>query len=321
MSRSRILVTFDCTLCPEALAPLCEVGDVDYLFPATRAQMLERIGQSHALGCGTGIRVDREMLARATKLRFVATPSTGTDHVDREALAERGIEFLDIATEYDLLETFTATAEGAWTLLLASLRRLPREFDRAKRGCVSFSTEHDVPWQLSGKTLGVVGCGRLGRMVARYGEAFRMQVLAFDAKPIDEPGVKQVDLDTLLNNSDVVSLHLHLTDQTRHIINRSRIARMKSGVVIVNTARGDLIDEEALLEALESGHVFAAGLDVIRNEWDADLIKRPILQYARTHDNLIVTPHVASACMESITGARVFIAKKLALHLAGQTKE
>jgi D-3-phosphoglycerate dehydrogenase len=259
--------------------------------------------------------VDQELIGNARRLRFVATPSTGTDHIDKPALAGRGIELLDIATEYDLLETFTATAEGTWALLLAALRRLPAEFERAKRGCVSFSADRPIPWQLSGKTLGVVGVGRLGRMVARYGKAFRMRVIGFDARSIDEPDVTQVDLDTLIRESDVISLHLHLTDQTHHIIDRVRIAQMKRGVVIVNTARGDLIDEAALLDALASGHVFAAGLDVIHNEWDPDLVKRPILEYARTHENLILTPHVASACLESITDARIFIAKKLAQRL------
>jgi phytanoyl-CoA hydroxylase len=314
-SRPRILVTSDCTLCPHALDPLRQIGQVDYLFPATAAQVEPVLHQYDAIMCDASIKFDQALLSRASMLRIIATPSTGTDHVDKQFLARRGIELIDLAREYELIESFTATAEGTWALLLACVRRLPRSFERAKAGCIGLEDRSWAPRQLSGKTLGIIGCGRVGGRVARFGNAFSMRVLAHDIRPLDEPGVEQTDLDALLAQSDVISLHLHLTEQTRGFIDRDRLARMKRGVVLVNTARGDLIDETALVESLHSGHVGAAGLDVVHDEWDPNLASHPLHEYARTHDNLVLTPHVASACYESITGARVFVAARLAERL------
>lgn len=311
----QILVTCDYTLCPDALDPLKALGQVIHIYPIDRKQLREQIVNVDAWLCFTSVKVDREVLAAARRLRVVATPSTGTDHIDKQALAARNIILLDIATEYELLEQFTATAEGAWTLLLACTRRLPMNFERAKQGCVGVADSGHLPRQLSGKTLGVIGYGRLGRMMGQVGKAFRMRVLACDIKAVDDDGVRQVDLDTLLAESDFVSLHVHLSDQTQCMIDRRCFSLMKRGAVLVNTARGDLLDEAALLDALESGQVGAAGLDVVHDEWDPQLAQHPVIEYASNHDNLIITPHVASACIESIAGARIFIAQKLATHL------
>jgi len=307
----RVLITFDCSLCPDAMDPLRSVAEVDYEFPISLARLLEIIHRYDAFACGTGVKIDETILQRTDRLKIIVTPSTGTDHVDKKAIARRGIPLLDIATEYQLLDSFTATAEGTWMLLLACIRQLPRQIERAQAGLIGWGDPRWAPSQLSGKTIGIIGCGRLGTMVASYASAFRMRVLAHDIRALSLPHVQQVDLDTLLSQSDVITLHLHLRDETHRFIHRESFARMKPGVVIVNTARGDLIDESALVENLRSGHVSAAGLDVVHNEWDPDLARHPIFEYARAHDNLIITPHVASACRESIVGARVFIIHKL----------
>jgi len=157
--------------------------------------------------------------------------------------------------------------------------------------------------------------------VVEHGKAFRMRVLGCDIRRRDIAGMKQVDFDTIVRESDVLSVHIHLTDETRHIINRDVIGRMKPGAILINTARGDLVDEDALVDALESGHLFAAGVDVFHDEWDPDLAAHRLFEYARQHDNLIITPHVAGASLESIAGARVFMAKKLAALMREQQAE
>ena len=127
--------------------------------------------------------------------------------------------------------------------------------------------------------------------------------------------VEQVDFDTLLARSDVLSIHIHLTKENQGRISYEAFAKMKQGVVIINTSRGAIIDEEALLKALKSGKIMAAGLDVICGEWDKDLASHSLIQYARNHKNLIITPHIAGATVESIIGARVFMAEKLASYI------
>lgn len=311
-----ILVTADFELAPQGLDVLRRFGTVDYRFPARREEVLATIHQYDAVICDAGVRFDDALLQHAKRLRLIATPSTGTDHLDKLAIERRGIEWVSLTKEYELLERFTATAEAAWMLLLACLRQLPFNFQRALEGKIGAHDRADRPMQLSGKTLGVIGVGRLGRMVCRFGHAFGMRVIAHDIRSINQPNVQQVDFDTLLREADVISLHVHLDDPTRGMISRARIAQMKRGVVIVNTARGDLIDEEALVDALESGHVAAAGLDVVHDEWDKNIANHRLHQYARTHHNVVITPHIASACRENTIDARMFIANKTAERLS-----
>lgn len=314
--RPDILVTVDLSMCPDALETLRAVGDVTYLPKPTRAQLLEHLPACDAYMGHVYNPIDRELLDAAPRLKVLCTCSTGTDHLDTEAVKQRGIHLIALTHEYELLDRFTATAETAWTLLLACRKRLPRQFQRVKDGEMWVHPDMPLPEQLSEQTLGVVGCGRLGSMVCGYGVGFRMRVISYDPnKSIDIPGVEQVDFDTLITDADVISLHVHLRDDTLHMINRDTIARMKPGVTIINSARGELIDEDALLDALASGHVGAAGLDVIRDEWDPNRAQRPIIEYARTHDNLVMTPHIGGLSRTSITMARRFIADKLSQYL------
>jgi D-3-phosphoglycerate dehydrogenase len=313
----QILVAVDLSTCPEALDPLRQMGHVRYVSDFDQELIESLIPATDAYLGHTDVRVTEGFLAQASRLRVVCTCSTGTDHIDLNALRARDIDLISLTTEYELLDTFTSTAEMAWLLLQACRRRLPRLFARAKEGQIGLEEEQPVPHQLSRQTLGIVGYGRLGKMVAEYGKAFRLRVLACDPyKQIDTPGIEQVDFDTLVRQADVISLHVHLNDETRGMINREVLARTRPGVTLVNVSRGGLVCEEALLEALESGHIAAAGLDVVDNEWDADLRRRPLLEYARTHDNLILTPHVGGGSIESVVDARLFIAQKLADYLA-----
>jgi len=312
----KIMVTSDMRLCREALDTLREVGDVEYIVPADRERVLAGLADTDAYLGSTDIKVDRSFLEHAPNLKVVCTCSTGTDHIDIPALEARGVTLFSIKREYELLESFTSVAEMTWGLLIACLRRLPLQFERAKRGELRWWADTGpVPWQLSGKTLGVLGVGRLGSMVVEFGKAFRMRVLGCDIRKRDIPGMTQVDFDTLIRESDVLSLHIHLTDETRHYINREVIGRMKRGAILLNTARGDIVEEQALVDALTSGHLSAAGVDVFHDEWDPDVASHPLFEYARTHHNLVISPHLAGASIESIAGARVFMADKLAAHI------
>lgn len=311
----RVLSLVDLKLAPHALEPLRAVAKVDH-WPANRPRLLEQIERYDALFANTNVLVDAAVIARARRLRVVATPSTGTDHIDKTALAKRGIALLSLAREYDLLDQFTATAECAWGLLLACTRQIPAGFAAVRRG--DWARERFTGRQLSQKTLGVVGVGRLGKMVVEYGKAFRMRVLGCDPRPFRIAGVRRVDFNTLLAQSDVISIHVHLADQTRGLFSRRQFARMKPGVVLINTSRGAIVGEAALLDALQSGKVAAAGLDVIDGEWMKDITRHPLVRYAQTHDNLVITPHIGGATVESIAGARIFMARKLADFLASQ---
>jgi D-3-phosphoglycerate dehydrogenase len=217
---------------------------------------------------------------------------------------------LSLKDDRELLDRITSTAELAWGLILACARRFPEAIDASRRGV--WARDAVRGHQLAYKTLGVLGCGRLGTMVAAYAKAFRMHVLGCDVRPVDLPGVENVSFDRLFAESDIVSVHIHLTEENHRLINRDVLARMKPGSILINTSRGAIIDEAALLDALEHGPLAAAGLDVVEGEWRDDLDQHPLIAYAQRHGNLVVTPHVGGVTVEAQETAYSAAARKLA---------
>jgi D-3-phosphoglycerate dehydrogenase len=299
----------DLSMAPEARSILDAVADVEYE-RADRGRLLDLIGECDAFWGHVELKVDREVLDRAKRLRVICTASTGTDHIDGAEAKRRGVHVLSITRDYDLLNSFTATAECAWMLLLACERRLRSALGSALDG--RWDGQLFRGRQLSGLTLGVLGVGRLGKMVAGMGNAFRMRVLGCDRVSFRAPGVQPVDFSALLSESDAISVHIHMEPANRHLFNDSAFNRMKPGAVLVNTSRGDIIDEGALIRALESGRLSAFGADVLHDEWRQNMGESPVIRYARTHENVVVTPHIGGCTWKSIVDARVFAARKLA---------
>lgn len=273
-----------------------ELFEFDRL-PETRESLMAHIGDYDGYIASLKVRLDEEVLERATNLKAVFTPSTGLDHIDLEAARRRGIPVFATKYDRDVLDSITATAEMALALLLGVVRRVPWAHQAAVDGI--WAREAFRGHQLSGKTMGILGYGRLGTMMAEYAAALRMKVIACDIREIEDPRVQQVSFEELLRESDVISIHVHLNESTTGMIDRAAFKKMKDGVVIINTARGAIVDEEALHEALESGKVGGAGLDVINGEWMEDIRQHPLIQYAGTHQNLLISPHVGGTCYEA----------------------
>ena len=310
MRKYKVLCYWDRSLGPEKLlGRLPQIADVDWHEP-DHQHLLDHIGEYDAHLCALQVRFDKAVIARAKRLKFLSTPSTGTDHIDCADLAAAGIELLSNKTEFAMLDQVTATAELAWGLILAAVRKIPWGHNTAMQGI--WARERFRGHQIAYKTLGILGVGRLGKMVATYGNAFRMRVLGCDVKTLDVPGVQQVDFDTLLRESDVISIHIHLTEETRNLLSKKEFDKMKDGVVIVNTSRGAIINEADFHAALQSGKVRAAGLDVIEGEWRTDLVNHPLIQYAREHENVVIMPHLGGITWESQLMAFEFTANKLA---------
>lgn len=309
MAKWRILNTLDLSGAPDAVAELEAMGELVSL-PAERAAVLDAIGGFDAYLASASVRIDEEFLGRAKRLRVIGSPSTGTDHMEVEAIRKRGIALFDIAREFDLINSFSATAELAFGLILSLARHLPPAVAAAREG--DWARERFSGFQLLGKTLGILGLGRLGTISVRIGNGFAMRVIAHDIRAVEAPGVETVDFETLLRESDILTVHVHLTEQTRGMIGAAELARMKPGALLINTSRGAVVDETALLAALESGRLGGAGLDVIDGEWLDDKSRHPLIAHARSHDNLVITPHIGGATTESIYGARIFMARKLA---------
>jgi glyoxylate reductase len=233
-------------------------------------------------------RVDAPLLDALPTVRHVASYGVGVNHIDLEACRARGV----LVTNTPGVLT-DATADMAMALLLAAARRVA-EGDRVIRA--GGWTEIDPGWMLgsevTGKTLGIVGFGRIGQAMARRAAGFDLRLLYASPREVAFPGARRVPLEVLLAESDFVALHTPLTRETENLLSRERIAAMKRGAVVVNTARGAVVDDAALADALASGHLAAAGLDVFRDE-------PRVPEALRRLDNVVLTPHLGSGSRET----------------------
>jgi len=308
MEKAVILCAADLSHAPEARAILEQGGQVRFIAP-TPDKLALHLPEVHAYYAALSVQLTGEILAAAPLLKAVATASTGTDHLDLDALAQRGIPVLSLKEDRELLDRITATGELAWTLMLACLRRIPEAMRAAQQR--HWARDELRGRQIAYKTFGILGCGRLGTIVSQYARAFRMRVVGCDKLDIDLPGVEKVSFEQLLRESDVLSIHIHLTDENRNLFDQDAFTKMKPGSILINTSRGAILDESALLAALKNGPLAAAGLDVIDGEWLDNLADHPLIAYSRSHDNLIITPHIGGVTVESQEMAYSASARKL----------
>ena len=304
-----ILNSSDLSNCTEAIDILNSIGKLINV-SANYEDVYSNIEGCHAYLCGLGSKIDKKLINKATSLKILATPSTGTDHIDLESLKKANIEYYSIKNEMELLKTFTATSEHTFGLALALNRQLLPANQSIYEG--NWAREKYTGWQLKEKTCGILGLGRLGKISAKIAKGFGMRVIANDILNVKEDGVEMVEFDELLSESDMITIHVHLNDDTRHIIGSKEMESMKTSSILINTSRGALIDEKALLYALEKKIIAGAALDVIDGEWDESIISHPLIAYSKKNTNLVITPHIGGATHESIFGARIFMAQKIA---------
>jgi glyoxylate reductase len=280
-------------LAGDALADLAKAGcSVDVGADPTgldRASLLARIARADAFIAMLSNRIDEELLAHAPRLRVVANHAVGFDNVDVEACRRRGV----VVTNTPEVLT-DATADLAMALMLAACRRVVESDRLARSGAWrGWSPTSLLGVRVTGATLGIVGLGRIGRAMARRARGFGMRILytqrsRVPAEVEGELGASFRDVDALFAESDIVSLHCPLTDATRGLVSRERLARMRRGGVVVNTARGPCVDEDALADALASGQLAGAGLDVFAAE--------PRIPARLVHEpRAVLTTHIGSA--------------------------
>jgi glyoxylate reductase len=275
-----------------ALAAQCNLQVLQGRPTLSEPQLRDALADCHGLICLLTDAIDRPLLEAMPKLAFVSSISVGVDHIDVAALTERGIPVGH--TPGVLVDT---TADAAFALLLAAARRVA-EGDRfiregQWRAGNRWSPDFFLGKDVSGSTLGIIGLGAIGQAVARRAVGFGMQVLGWTPSGRAVPGIENASLEQLLARSDFVSVNLALTPQTRNLLDADKIAAMKPGSVLVNTARGGIVDELALARALDSGHLFAAGLDVFERE--PVNMDNPLLQ----HPRVVVVPHIGSATTQT----------------------
>lgn len=305
---------------PEAgLAPLREAGlDVDVYdgdTPIPRGELLARVEGADGIVTLMSERVDDELLkAAGPQLKVVANYAVGYDNIDLEACSRHGV----VATNTpDVLSD--TTADMAFALLLAVARRIRSGDSLVRSGdWTGWEPEQLLGAQVTGATLGIVGMGRIGRALARRARGFDMRLLYHnrraDPEAERELGATYAALDELLGASDFVSLHAPLTPETRHLIGGRELRAMKKTAVLINTARGPVVDETALVSALRDGTIAGAGLDVFEHEPE---VHPGLLDM----DNVVLTPHLGSATLETRTAMALLCSHAVLAVLAGRKPE
>jgi len=275
------------------------------------AEQCAQFADSEAIVVFIWTRVNRAVIESLPRLRLVLTMSTGYDHIDLQACRERGITVCNVPHYGE-----NTVAEHTFALILSLSRKLHAAYFQGLRG--EYRIRELRGFDLYGKTLGVIGAGNIGLHVIRIARGFGMRVLAYDVRPhpllAEVLGFTYTDLDTLLRESDIVSLHVPATPETYHLINRDTLSKMKRGALLINTARGSVVDTEALLWALEEGILAGAGLDVIEGEEfikeESALLRMPVAEetlkkVVQAHlllrrENVVFTPHIAFNSHEAV---------------------
>lgn len=293
------------TTCAEHLQKTCEVVEAAGV---SRARLLELLREAEGLVVRSGTRVDRELMEAAPRLRVVGRAGVGVDNIDLDEATRRGI----LVANAPLANSVSA-AEHAFGLMLSQARNIARadasirsgKWDRAKfRGV-----------ELDGKTLGLVGMGRIGSLVAQRARAFGMRVLAYDpyitADQARAAGGELRDMDSLLAESDFISLHLPRTPETENLLGAEAFNKTKRGVRVVNASRGGIIDEDALVEAIREGKVAGAALDVYAEE---PMTSGPLLELPE----VVLTPHLGASTAEAQKKAGLHVGEAVAAGLEGK---
>ncbi len=276
----------------------------------SRETLLERVRDKDALYVVTSDRVDAELLAAAPGVRIVATGSVGYNHIDLEACRGRGVVVTN--TPEVLTE---ATADMAWALLMATARRICESEHWLRAGhWKRWAWDQFLGQDVYRSTLGIVGMGRIGSAIARRARGFEMRILYCNRSPAAneaELGARRVERETLLREADHVVLVVPYSSETHHLIGASELAMMKPSATLVNIARGGVVDDVALAQALREGRIAAAGLDVYENE---PALAPGLLDVS----NVVLTPHIGSATRSSRLGMAMLAAKNLMAWLDGE---
>ncbi len=307
MTSSRPVVLLAEKLAPSVLDLLGDSVEIRHVDGTDRPALLAAVADADALLVRSATKVDAEVLAAANHLKVVARAGVGLDNVEVPAATARGVMVVNAPTS-----NIVSAAEHALALLLAVARRIPAADASLRGGEWKRSSFNGV--ELNGKTAGVVGLGKIGQLLAQRLAAFGMDLIAYD--PYVAParaaqlGIELVTLDELLARADTISIHLPKTPETKGLIGADQLTKVKPGVIIVNDARGGLIDEQALADAVREGRVGGAGIDVFATE---PTTSSPLFELA----NVVVTPHLGASTTEAQDRAGTDVARSVLLALAG----
>ena len=295
----------------KAFSTLSAIGNVREVY-CTQESIIGEVKDVDILIVRLGIHVTKKVLAAAPKLKYILSATTGTDHIDLKSCQERNIKVVCLKGEYKFLDQIPSTSEHTWGLLLSLLRKVPFAFDSVRKG--EWSRQQFRGNNLFGKTVGILGLGRIGKHIAKYALAFGCDVIAHDTSPTCEiEGVSMKDsVEEFLSLSEVLLIHIPLDSQNVNFLNQEMLSLLPIGALVVNTSRSGIWDEKAVLSMLQSELLRGVATDVLSGERDGlHLNNHPMVIHAQSARNLIITPHIGGATLESMHMTEEFIADKL----------
>jgi D-3-phosphoglycerate dehydrogenase len=302
----KILITEPEYYPQEYIKPLEKLGEV-IAKRLSYDELVKEIKDIDALIVRVETKVDKKILDSAEKLKVIASMTTGLNHIDIKEAESHGIKIISLPGYATI-----STSEYTMSLILSLIRKVPWAFDHMKNE--KWERHKFLGTELSGKTIGIIGFGRIGSVVGKYANAFGMNVIFYDPyldkNMLKDVKAKQVfSVDEILQNSDVITIHTFLSKETNKMIKKEQFEKMKKNAIIVNASRGMIIDESDLVEALENGIISGAALDVYEEEPLSP--SHELVNYARSHENLIITPHIAGSTKESVDIAAKFVTDRV----------
>ena len=289
--------------------------DVIFLNTNSQAEFKNIKKQNNFFGIFTklGLEINKEILSMQPHLKYIITPTTGLNHIDIDYAENNGITVISLKGEEEFLKTIRSTAEHTWAILLMLMRNLDLAFKDVKNGF--WRREPFLAEELDDKIIGIIGMGRLGKMIVNYAEVFNMKVMAYDINPkvFKNSKVRFTPLNLLLSKCDILSIHIPSDKKNYNFIDSEKISLLKKEAFIINTSRGEIIDEDALLQALVNKEICGAAIDVLQGDssWgELSPKQNNLISYSKYNDNLIITPHMGGYGKTSIYRTREFITKK-----------
>ena len=244
--------------------------------------------------------LDEKVLGNSN-IKVINTCSTGLNHIDMDYCERNNIEVLSLKEDFELINDLPSTAELSFGLMLSLLRKIPEGFNSVKKG--EWDYEPFIGRQVKGLTIGIIGYGRLGKILVKLLSGWGVKILVNDPYvEVDDENCIRTTMNELWKQSDVVFLHLHVTDTTRTMVGDYFLSNMKKGSVLINTSRGELVDEEAIMKSITDGHLGGYGTDVISDEF-GNISDSKLVKFSRENDNVIITPHVGGMTWEGQTKA------------------
>jgi len=262
---------------------LSETPDIEYLFTNPNKQ---------------NFILDEEVL-KNSNIKVINTCSTGLNHIDIDYCERNNVEVWSLKEDFELINDLPSTAELSFGLMMSLLRKIPEGFDSVKKG--EWDYEPFIGRQVKGLTIGIIGFGRLGRITAELFKGWGVNILVNDPY-VGTFEYEQVEIKEIQKKSDVVFLHLHANKETRNMVDRELLSNMKKGSILINTSRGELVNEKDVINSIKEGHLGGYGTDVITDEF-GDVKESELVEFSRKNNNVVITPHVGGMTWEGQTKA------------------